>query len=86
MKDCPKPAPEFVAPKKGSESCGKSGPATLLRASTPQCRRKTSKERRNEMREYYYDRRIVDDSIRRLTQPVDAQLRRLAEDIMHLVA
>ncbi|KAJ2484582.1 hypothetical protein IWW37_006132, partial [Coemansia sp. RSA 2050] len=45
-----------------------------------------SKERRDEMREYYYDRRIMDDSIRRLTQPVDARLRRLAEDITHLVA
>ncbi|KAJ2727889.1 hypothetical protein IW152_006106, partial [Coemansia sp. BCRC 34962] len=44
-----------------------------------------SKERRDEMREYYYDRRIVGDSIRRLTQPVDARLRRLAEDITHLV-
>ncbi|KAJ2728443.1 hypothetical protein IW152_005969 [Coemansia sp. BCRC 34962] len=45
-----------------------------------------SKERRDEMREYYYDRRIMDDSIRRLTQPVDARLRRLAEDITHLIA
>ncbi|KAJ1815636.1 hypothetical protein LPJ60_005639 [Coemansia sp. RSA 2675] len=45
-----------------------------------------SKERRIEMLEHYSDRLIVGDSIRKLTRPVDARLRRMAEAITESVS